>query len=62
MRVCFCLRRRVLLVVLRFRRWLLACRYWSAAWLLVPVLFLLVPLRRRAACLRLVRRVWRLLA
>ena len=59
--VCFCLRRRVLPVALRLRRWLLACRFWSAAWLLVllvPRVPLVLP-RRRAACLRLVRRVWR---
>ena len=57
MLVCFCLRRRVLPVVLRFRRWLLASRYWSAAWLLVLLVLLVLP-RRRAACLRLARRVW----
>ena len=58
MLVCFCLRWRVLPVARRLRRWLLACKFWSAAWLLV----LLVLVRRRVACLLLVRRVWRRLA
>ena len=62
MLVCFCLLWRVLPVARRLLRWLLACRFWSAAWLLVLVLFLLVPLRRRVVCLLLVRRVWRRLA
>ena len=58
MLVCFCLLWRVLPVALRLQRWLLACRFWSVAWLLV----LLVLVRRRVACLLLVRRVWRRLA
>ena len=63
MLVCFCLLWRVLPGALRLRRWLLACRFWSVAWLLVLLVrLLLVLVRRRVACLLLVRRVWRRLA
>ena len=63
MLVCFCLLWRVLPVARRLRRWLLACRFWSVAWLLVLLVrLLLVLVRRRVACLLLVRRVWRRLA